>query len=181
MDIDRVRGSTRVASGQYRGDRYFLSKGRLENHPIPLLETIRAQGQTSQLIFPKRIGACQIKKQIRREAHGNSERPSQPIEIFMVANSIAQVDVDGGRRLLAGIVVELMQRQCENASVAGKDGRGAVAVVHITIHDERSIDQRFVLESANRDRNIVDRAESLAVSSKSVMKSAADIEPDAIA
>src|SRR5260221_6312879 len=74
-----------------------------------------------------------------------------------------------------------MQRQCEHAPVAGKDGRGAVAMVHVAVYDECSLDQRFVLERAYRDRNIVNGAESLAVSWKSVMKTTADIESDAIA
>src|SRR5229473_953733 len=180
MDVDRVRRSTCVAASQDHGHWYFLGKGSFENRPVPLLETIHAQRQAPQLIFPVRVGARQIKEQVRSEAHGYSEGSSQPIEIFIVANSVAQVDVDGGRQLLAGIVVELMQRQCENPPVAGKDGRRAVALVHVAVHDEGPLDQRFVLQRANGDRNIVDRAESLAVSWKSVMKSTADIEPDSI-
>src|SRR5260370_22056770 len=74
-----------------------------------------------------------------------------------------------------------MQRQCEYPAVAGEDGCGAVAVVYIAVYDERTLDQRFVLQRANGDRNIVNGAKPLAVSGKSMVKSTADIESDAIA
>ena len=54
-------------------------------------------------------------------------------------------------------------------------------MVYVAIHDERPLDYRFVLERANRDRNVMNGAEALAVCWKSVVKSTSDIDSDAIA
>jgi len=48
--------------------------------------------------------------------------------------------------------------------------------MHIAIYYKGPLNQLFVLECANRHRNIVNGAESFAMSRKRMMKSAADIE-----
>ena len=90
------------------------------------------------------------------------------------------MNVDDGIRLLAGIIIELMHRKRQNASVSGKDRRGAVAVVDVQIHHHRTLDQPFLLERPDCHCYVVDRTEAFAMGAKRVMKSAADIETDAI-
>src|SRR5437016_3647972 len=97
MDRNRILSPARVAACQDHGNRYFLSESSFEYHLVPLLETIQGKRQTAQLIFAIRVRASQIKDQMWGEAHGNSQRPSEPVEIFIVAGSIAQIYIDGGR------------------------------------------------------------------------------------
>ena len=75
----------------------------------------------------------------------------------------------GGRR----------QRPGRNA-YAGKNRSGPVALVDIAIHGHGASDSVIPLHAADGHGHVVNHAEAFAVVGKGVMKSAADVDGDAI-
>ncbi len=73
-----------------------------------------------------------------------------------------------------------MHRQRKYAAISGEDGRSPVAVVNVQIHDHGALDQPIVLQGPNCHCHVVNRAKSFAVAWKRMMKSAADVEADAL-
>jgi hypothetical protein len=72
-----------------------------------------------------------------------------------------------------------VDRQREHRIVAGEDPGGAVALVHVEVHDRRAADPRVALERAHRHREIVEIAEALGLVGEGVMEPAADVDADA--
>src|SRR5579883_181942 len=91
------------------------------------------------------------------------------------------MNVNGRRRLLARIIVTLVQRQREHGPIAGEDGGRAVAVMHVAIDHHGPLYLLLTLQLAYCDCNVVDGTEAFAVIRESVMKSAADVEAEALA
>ena len=101
------------------------------------------------------------------------------MQILGVANAIRQMDIEARWRLLAGVIVELVDGKREYRKIAGEHGRRAVSVVHIAIHHHRLQDGFLVLQGSDGDGDVVDRAEALAVTGERVVESTAHVEADA--
>src|SRR5262249_33442139 len=84
------------------------------------------------------------------------------------------------KRLLVGVIIELMDRERVDRRIAPENRGSTVAVMYVAIDDHGAADQPVVLQPADGDGDIVDGAETLAVPGEGVMKSAAEIEPDAL-
>ena len=74
-----------------------------------------------------------------------------------------------------------MDRKRENALVVAENRGGSVAVVHIGIDDHRFANRAIGLHAANRDSDIVDRAEAFAMIRMRVMEAATDIAAESVA
>src|SRR5580698_5219499 len=69
--------------------------------------------------------------------------------------------------------VSLMCRMSE-------DGGSTVSLMHIAIDGHRLPNKSALLHDANRDRDVVDHAETFAVIREGVMESAADVHANAV-
>jgi adenylate cyclase, class 2 len=103
------------------------------------------------------------------------------LQVLLVAHLVRKVDVDVRRRLLRRVVVELVDRQGEDLSVAREQRGGPVAVVHVAVHDHCPFDAAFPLQAPDGNRHVVHRAEPLAVPMEGVVEPASDVEAQAIA
>ena len=70
----------------------------------------------------------------------------------------------------------LVHREREHARIGFEDERGAVAVMHVEIDDRRALDAAR-LQHADRDGDVVERAEAFAVIRKGVVETAAEMRP----
>lgn len=127
------------------------------------------------------VGAGEVKEEIGSEAHRDFERAQEAIEIFAIFDVVREIDIDRRGRPLTRIVVELVEGQRQHGAIACKNRSRTVAVMNVAIHDQRFFDQPLVLERTDGDGNIVDGAETFAVRRKSMMKTSADVEADAVA
>src|SRR5215831_14419694 len=93
---------------------------------------------------------------------------AEAMQVFLVARAVREMDIHTGWRLLRGVVIPLMNREREYAGVLCEDRCRAVAVVHVAVHHHRATDEPVLLQAADRDGDIVDRAEALPVIGKSV-------------
>src|ERR1700730_16151257 len=91
------------------------------------------------------------------------------------------MDVNGRGRLLTGVIVVLVQRKCKHRRVACEDSRGTVSMMYVAIHHQGPRDRAFLLQSANLHRDVVNSAEAFTMTREGMVKSAADIETNAIA
>src|ERR1700728_2453484 len=73
------------------------------------------------------------------------------------------------------IVSFLMNRKRVDARVAVKNYRRSIPLVHVRIDHHGSLDHVLRLQPPDRDRHVVDHAESLAMIGTRVMKSPANI------
>jgi len=67
----------------------------------------------------------------------------------------------------------------EHGRVAGEDGVRPVALVHVEVDHHRAADATVPLQHANRDGDIVEHAESLAVIGKRVVRPAGEVHREA--
>jgi hypothetical protein len=112
---------------------------------VAAFEAFNGKRKPAELVLAIRVGAGDVEQQMGREVHRHLERATEAIEIFAISDAVTQIDVDHGRRFLAWIVIELVQRKREHAAVARENRGGAVAVVNVAIDDQGSFDQAFVL------------------------------------
>ena len=62
---------------------------------------------------------------------------------------------------------------------AREDERCSVTVVHVAIDDGGAVDAPVALQPADRDGDVIEQAESLAVIGKRMMQAAAEMHGDA--
>ena len=79
-----------------------------------------------------------------------------------------------------GIVPRAVHAERVDARVAGEDGVRAVALVHVEIDDRRARDAPFALQRADRDGDVVEDAESLAVVRERVVRAAGEIDREPV-
>ena len=136
-----------------------------------------AQGCQHQMVARRdsRIGQCQLAQPVRRMdidpgvikgqvigpgrqslAQGRGER----VEIGLIAGARGQTDVEIALLLPDREIGAAMQGQGEDRRIAGKDGGGAVALMHVAIDDQGPANRPFRLQGPNRHRDIVENAEA---------------------
>src|SRR3954447_10592017 len=86
------------------------------------------------------------------------------------------MNVDIRRRLLTRIIVELVDGKREYGWIAGKDGSGPIAMMHVTIDHQGALNQLVALQPADCRGDVMNSAESLAVIGKGVMETSAAVE-----
>ena len=181
VDRDRVLHALRVAARQHDRHRNAAAPapsdapaGRAPSGPSKVSE--------SPPSWSSKYGSApgHVDQQFRLEhSQRGAIAVAQPLQVLRIADAVRQVDVQARERLLAGIVIELVDGEGEDGRVVREDGRRAVAVVHVAIHHHGAPDHAVALQPPDGDGDIVDGAEALAVARKGVMESAADVEPDA--
>src|SRR5512144_3250280 len=100
------------------------------------------------------------------------------MNVLGVTHAVGKVDVQAGGRLLARVVIELVNRQGEDRWISGENGGGTVPVMHVAIHHHGAADRAIALQAPNGYCNIVDGAKTLAVIRVGMMKPASYVEPD---
>src|SRR5262249_40705984 len=108
------------------------------------------------------------------------ERVAKSGEIPVVAGAVFQADIEIARRFEEWIVVLLVHREREDARVALEDQRRSVAVVDVEIDDGPAREAATVLQHANRDGDVVQRTEPLAMRGERVMQAAAEVRRTAV-
>ena len=96
------------------------------------------------------------------------------VEVRVVPGAVGQADVDRRGRLVEGVVALLVQRQRERVGVAGEDRRGAVAMVHVEVHDRDPAHLAARAQRPRGDGHVVHQAEALAVVGERVVEAAAE-------
>src|SRR5687768_11510084 len=91
------------------------------------------------------------------------------------------MDVEGRRRLVFGVVLELMHGNGEDALVAFENGRGPVAVVNVAVHHHGGLDEAVGLQTTDGNGHVIDGTEALAMTGVRVMKTAAQVVAYAVA
>ena len=117
VNRDRVFDILGVAAGEGDHHRDALGLGDPEHECISLLQSLNRQRQSAELIFAIRISSGEVTDQFRLElAQSQTERVAEPGQIFVVADSVGQIDVKRRRRLKHRIVVFLVERDGEDVS-----------------------------------------------------------------
>ena len=68
-----------------------------------------------------------------------------------------------------------MHREGKRVVIAGEDGCGAVALMHVAIDDRGATDQLSRTHRANRDSHVVEYAKSFAAIGEGVMSAAGEV------
>src|SRR5215831_17899785 len=105
-------------------------------------------------------------------AESGAAAVAEAMQVFLIVRTVREMNIHTGWRLVRGVVVPLMNREREYAGVLCEDCCRAVAVVHVAIHHHCATDESVLLQAADRDGDIVDRAEALPVIGERVMKAA---------
>ena len=103
----------------------------------------------------------------------------QRVEILIVRCSVRQFDVERGLCFEKRVVVCAVHREGKCVCVSGKDRCGAVALVYVAIDYGRALCQFSCAQSADRDRDVVEHAESFAAIGKRMMRAAGQIRAEA--
>src|SRR5208282_3138664 len=115
--------------------------------------SIDGQRQPAELIFAIGIGAGKIKNHIGMKF---LERVEQFFledgKIVFVARAVLQVDVHAGEGFGEGIIVLLVDGEGEDGGIAGKNGSGSIALMHVGIDDHGGANCFVRLEPADAHR-----------------------------
>src|ERR1019366_5034309 len=117
-----------------------------------------------------------VENQVRGHSLGvMNQALFQSVQIFGVSRAVLEPYVFVRWRFRHWIIVFLMDGKCKNSRVVRKNCRGAVAMMHIGVHDHRRLDGSCGLERPNRNRHVMDHAEAFPMSGIRVMESTAEI------
>jgi len=105
----------------------------------------------------------------------------QSREVFVIFNAVFEIDIERGRRLVSGVVIRLVDREGEDRWVVGKDRRGAITVVDISIDDQGSGDLVAGLQGSDGYGDVMDGAEAFAVTRIGVMEAPTEVASKAVA
>src|SRR5882724_5018823 len=177
-----IFNSSRVPARQRRGH-WHSPLPRLFKHAlVSRLQTVLRQHQATQLILAIGIRAAHVKNNVRPELFERlCHHRQQCLQIFVVLDAVIHIQVHIRRRLVRRIVVQLMNRNCKNRRVVAKNVRRAVSVMHVRVHDHRFVNHFIRLQSPDSHRHVMNRAESLSMVRKCVVKSAAQIASKSVA
>jgi hypothetical protein len=134
-----------------------------------------------------RIGAGQIDDQPGSEAMIElRKRGLQRMQVLGVAAAIGQFDIQVAGFLAKGEVPRAVQRQREDRVIAAKDTSGAVALMHVQIHD-RDLQRcthgsaALRLQQARCNRSVVEDAKAAALVRRRVVRAAGNVGGDTFA
>src|SRR5450755_5124302 len=99
-----------------------------------------------------------------KDAEGCMKSIAQAVKILFVTHAVGQVNVETGRRLHGGVIVELVNGQRKHGRVVSENAGGAVAVMYVAIDYHGALDEAVALHAADGYGDVVDGAETLAVS-----------------
>src|ERR1035438_5751826 len=106
------------------------------------------QREPAWLVPEKRVGPRHVEDQLRTEHLESGAVPAaEAVQVFVIGHAIVQVNVEAGGRLMRGVVVVLVNRERKHRSIAGEDGRGAVAVMDVAIDHHGALDEPIALRS----------------------------------
>ena len=105
----------------------------------------------------------------------------QLLQILRISAVVGQLDVEPRALLAEGKILRAVHGEGEDALVAGEDGRGAVALVHVEIDDHRAIDEPLALQHPRRDGEVVEHAETVTVVGEGVVRAAGEVAAEAVA
>src|SRR5580704_6518828 len=105
----------------------------------------------------------------------------QNSQIVHVSQAVWQVDVLRGWLLHKLIVMQLMNGKCEDVVISAKNCRGAVTVMHISIHHHRSFDRAVELQAPDGDGHIMNHTKTFPMIGTCVVEPSANIRGPAIA
>src|SRR5580704_8787601 len=176
MDPDRIFDSPRISPSQSRRDGNPPPPCLFEHPPVASFQPILGQRQSAKLVLAKRIRPANIKKYLRPKLiQRRLHRRNQRTKIFVILRTVRHLQIHVRRRLVRRIIIFLMDRKREHRFIICKNRRRAISLMHIRIHNHRLSNRPILPQPSNRHRNIMNRAESLAMPRISMMKSAAQI------
>ena len=94
-------------------------------------------------------------------------------------SAIRQFDVERAPFLAKGKIARAVQRKREDVAVSAEDRRRAISLVHVRIDNRTAPHAALCLHRPDRNRHIVEHAESLTVIREGVMRSAGEVDCDA--
>lgn len=118
----------------------------------------------------------QVEDDVGPARENAGEGAGQEPQVRLVVGVGRQMDVERALGFELGVVVFLVDREGERRPVVREDESGPVAVVHVAVHDGRPRDCPLALEHPDRNRDVVEEAEALAVVLAGVMKAATEVD-----
>src|SRR5262249_21705888 len=114
VNCDGILHALRVTSCVGRHNRNATRLCHAEYQLVAFFQAINRQRESPQLIFAIRICSGNVADQVRCELpQAGTQGVIQPCKIIVIRNSIRQIDVDGGRRLVRRVIMFLVQGNCE--------------------------------------------------------------------
>src|SRR5262245_41347269 len=159
MNADGVFHAAGVAAGKRGGDGNIAAASSGEDTFVAGLEAGLAEAQAAKLVFLVGIGAANVKKNFwTKVVEHASYCGEQRGQVLFILDAVIERQIEIGGRFVSGIVIFLMDRECEDGSVVAEDVSGAVAVVDIGIHDDGFFDGVVGLQTADGYGDVMDGA-----------------------
>ena len=170
-----------IATGHGDGDGDLSAAAMRENPAIPFDESGHRQPEEAEAIILVRIGTRQIDDEFRAgDIEGGIEAFLKPQEVGVIGTAIGQFNIEIAFFLLERKIARAVDREGENAFVAGQNAGRAIALMDVTINDQYPACQAFCLHGAGGHGGIIENAESFATISKSVVRAPGEIGCNAI-
>ena len=99
----------------------------------------------------------------------------------IIVDAIRHVQIHIGGRLVRRVVVFLVNGNRKYRGIVAKNRGSPVSMMHIGINHQGVANRSVGLQTPDRHRHIVNRAKTFAMIGISVMKSAAEVSPEAVA
>src|SRR5882672_3085901 len=180
MDAHRVLEPRGIAASQKRGNRDLARRGGFEDNAVAAAEVLARELEAAELVLLERIGARDVGDEIGpMPVQDRRDVPLQQGEVLRAACSLVQPHVEVARRLDRGIVLLIVHREGEDAGILPEDRGRSISLMHVQVDDRGAPDSPLVLQRADRDGDVVEDAEPLAVIRKRVMEPSSQIDADA--
>src|SRR3954452_14071 len=181
MNIDAIFDMASVTAGHGDGHCYAAAAAQVEHQAIALGKTALGDFQPPQAVAFEGVGTGEEDDELRLRRGQRGAHPAlDSREIGLVAGTVRQLDIEITALFVKRIIVGRMHGEGIDAGVVGADRSGAVALMHVAIHDRNPFEQPFRLERARRNRRIVEDAIALAAVAKSVMRPTREIDSDTV-
>jgi hypothetical protein len=178
---NRIVNLPGIAAGHGDGDGDLPAAAMRENPAIPFDESGHRQAEATKAIILVRIGTRQIDDEFRAgDIKGGIDAFLKPQEVGVIGTAIGQFNIEIALFLLERKIARAVDREGENAFVAGKNSGRAIALMDVTINDQYSLSTAFRLHGAGGHGGIIENAESFATITKSVVRAASEIGCNAI-
>lgn len=181
MDAYRVVDLPCIPAGHGEGHGQAVLPAAFEHPAVPFGQPCESQRQPPEAVVPVGVGAGQVDDEVGAGAvEGGAETPVEAGEVGAIAAAVGKLDVEVAFRLGKREVAGAVDGEGVDAVVAGQDGGGAVALMHVAIDHQHPADAALGLQGAGGDGGVVEDAEAFPPVPVGMVGAARQVGGDAI-
>ena len=177
MAVDNLLDVGTVAACHRDGDGHRPFAAGVENNPVPFAESAKGECQPAESIAVIGIRTRQEDRQVgNRFSKCRLQTVPQRRQIFGIARSVGQTDVEIAHFLRLGIVPLAVNRKRVNGWIIADDRRRAVPLMHVAVNYQYVGNEIVSLKISRRHDTVVEQTETLASIPISMMGAARQID-----